>query len=246
MAESFSINCPQCNSHLPVGEKLMATASKIKCGGCGAVINPAQERVKQGASGGTEAHGGYDFNEFDEGTRAASRAMHRPGGGSIPGSGRAYFLPAAALLIVLLGGQLLWVNKSSWGQRASFQPVYEFICPRFPGFCSLSEMVEAEVQIHGLERAMGDIPGSVLVSGSLINHSTEPRAFPQLFVRFTNLDGQVVASGVFEASNYLAVPVTSNLMRTNQPYKFQLNIASSGRESLSPTLNFQARLLRSI
>ena len=246
MAESISINCPQCDSHLQISGKLMSSGSKIKCGGCGAVINPAQERNKNN-NPSSAPYGGLtnDFNEFDEGMRAASR-MSASGSMALPGAGRAYFVPAALLLIVLLGGQLLWVNKSSWEQRSTFQPIYEFICPKFPSFCSLSEMIEAEVKIHGLEREMGVVPGSVVVSGSLINHSNDLRAFPQIFVRFTNLDGQVVASGVFEANNYLITPVTSNLMQVNQPYKFQLNVASSGRERLSPSLNFQARLLRSI
>ena len=246
MAESISINCPQCSSHLQISDKLMTGASKIKCGGCGAVISPAQERNKNNSTrSGSYSGFANDFNEFDEGMRAASR-MSASGGMNLPGAGRAYFVPAALLLIILLGGQLLWVNKSSWEQRSTFQPIYEFICPKFPDFCSLSEMIEAEVKIHGLEREMGAIPGSVVVSGSLINHSNELRAFPQIFVRFTNLDGQVVASGVFEANNYLITPVNSNLMQVNQPYKFQLNVASSGRERLSPSLNFQARLLRSI
>ena len=246
MQGNVQIICPKCDSRLPISEKLMNSGSKIKCGGCGAVLNPLEESRREAGEGA----GIGSLHEFDEGMQAVGRsAAMSPGAMASRGFGaapRAYFLPVALVLLVLLSGQLFWVNKDSWSQRPALQPLYEFICVRAPRFCNLSNLVETNVEIHGLIRTPGEVPGSVLISGSLINHSSEPVDFPQIFVRFTDLDGRVVASGVFDRNSYLHQPVNSPTMFSQQPYKFQLSISSSGREALSSSFNFEAELLRQL
>ena len=252
MPESVTITCPKCNSQLPVSGNLLSPGSKIRCGGCNAVINPLREHKKKDSGGAGSSFNVDNLSEFDEGARAVAGGGYYGGGlsydrgGVAPPANKAYFAPAIFILVLVLGAQLLWVNKNTWSQRSVFQPVYEFVCTRFSNFCSISDLVETKVQIHGLSREMGEIPGSVVIAGALINHDPSPAPFPRLFVRFSDLDERVVASGIFEYNTYLAQPVANNFMTSQQPYKFQINISSGGREQLNPSLNFEAQLLRRV
>ena len=241
MLGSVQITCPQCDSRLPISDKLMNSGSKIKCGGCGTVLNPLEESRNSSSKGG--------LHDFDEGMQAvAGRSGAMAPGAMYPGAmstgARLYFLPMALILLILLSAQLFWVNKDSWSQHPAIQPLYEYVCLKAPRFCTFSELVETNAEIHGLTRSSGEVPGSVLISGSLINHSNRRIDFPHIFIKFTDLDGRVVASGVFDRDNYLLEASESETMLSRQPYKFQLSISSSGREALSSSFNFQAELLR--
>lgn len=151
----------------------------------------------------------------------------------------AWALANIALIAVLLG-QYAYFNREELAQYPELRPWLTQLCDTFgcdvplqkdPGRISLANRV---VQSHpGHEHAL-------LIDATLVNEAAFVQAYPQVELRFSDLNNQLVAGRRFRPAEYL--PPGTDIkkgMAPREPVKFSLEIADPGKQAVS----FQFNLL---
>ncbi len=151
----------------------------------------------------------------------------------------AWALANIALIAVLLG-QYAYFNREELTQYPDLRPWLTPFCDvlgcdvpllKDPSRISLANRV---VQSHpGHEHAL-------LIDATLVNEAAFTQAYPELELRFSDLDNQLVAGRRFRPAEYL--PPGTDIpkgMTPRQPVRFSLEIADPGKQAVS----FQFNLL---
>lgn len=151
----------------------------------------------------------------------------------------AWALANIALIAVLLA-QYAYFNREELAQYPELRPWLTQLCDTLgcdvplqkdPGRISLANRV---VQSHpGHEHAL-------LIDATLVNEAAFVQAYPQVELRFSDLNNQLVAGRRFRPAEYL--PPGTDVkkgMAPREPVKFSLEIADPGKQAVS----FQFNLL---
>ena len=151
----------------------------------------------------------------------------------------AWALANIALIAVLLG-QYAYFNREELTQYPDLRPGLTQFCNvlgcdvpllKDPSRISLANRV---VQSHpGYEHAL-------LIDATLVNEAAFTQAYPELELRFSDLDNRLVAGRRFRPAEYL--PPGTDIpkgMTPRQPVRFSLEIADPGKQAVS----FQFNLL---
>jgi predicted Zn finger-like uncharacterized protein len=119
---------------------------------------------------------------------------------------------------------------------------------RTPDIVSLSPTLEspssgkaplspAQVRILSAEvRKSKSAPGGLAIEGTLFNASTHGLAFPQLLVRFTNLEGRIVDEGVFPPADYLPIQTRDPIIPAHGAVGFRLRVIDPGAKAVGFSL----------
>lgn len=151
----------------------------------------------------------------------------------------AWALANIALIAVLLG-QYAYFNRTELAQYPDLRPWLTSFCAtlgcdvpllRDPARISLANRV---VQSHPAHEH------ALLIDATLVNEAAFTQAYPELELRFSDLDNRLVAGRRFRPAEYL--PSGTDILKgmtPRQPVKFSLEIADPGKQAVS----FQFNLL---
>ena len=143
------------------------------------------------------------------------------------------------LLILLLGIQWLYFNRTELASTSTWRPTMERFCAFL--HCDLPLRADLE-QIELIDRDVRKHPGAedaLLINATIINHARHVQPYPLFSVSFSNLYGKPFAVRHFRPAEYLGDSAASYTgMIPDTPVQAVLEIADPGEEAVSFQLDF--------
>ena len=261
--------CPTCSTIFAIqAEHLLAAAGRVRCGECGQVFRafdyvyedlatvqaalaeyhaPQVNRhvnewpVGSGDAGGeVEADGGYDV--FADNS-AAGILMQPEFSGAVSGSTLFWRNLAKGTIIgallLLLGGQWLYFNRTELALESVWRPKLEDLCSllhcELPLRVDLSriELVSRDVRKHP------QVAGALQINATLVNRAGFTQPYPVLAITFSNTSGTPVAARRFNPAEYLGEQADLEAgMATDTPLQVMLEIEDPGEDAVSFQFEF--------
>jgi hypothetical protein len=89
-------------------------------------------------------------------------------------------------------------------------------------------------------RSHPDLSGALIVDAIIVNQADFAQPYPVLELRFTSIDGNLVAGRRFQPAEYLSGELLgSTQMATLTPIRIELQIEDPGGEAVNYFLNFR-------
>jgi predicted Zn finger-like uncharacterized protein len=253
--------CPSCSTVFAIrAEHLLAAAGRVRCGACDQVFRAfdyvyedletvqsaladyharqtdrhAKERQDSAGYAGEEA-GADDAQddllmppEFTDIWSERSHIWRNLAKGAVIGA-----------LLLLLGVQWLYFNRTSLAAQNDWRPGLELFCSLLrcdlPLRVDLSriELVNRDVRKHPR------VAGALLINATLVNRADFPQPYPILEVTFSNSTGTPVAARRFNPDEYLDDQVDIKAgMPVNTALHVMLEIEDPGKDAVSYQFEF--------
>lgn len=155
----------------------------------------------------------------------------------VAGSKRKLLFVLLAVNILALLVQLLFFYSAELSLNEGYRPIIKSICEK--AGCPISQQRNINL-IHGDALVIRDHPetsGALEVEFILTNRATFPQAFPNLSLKFTDLDNRLVAQRIFEPLIYLRGTLTDlPVMAIQKSYRIKISIMDPGAEAISYSL----------
>ncbi len=143
------------------------------------------------------------------------------------------WLPGITLMIAVAIGQVAFFKMSVYAQMTEYRPTYVLVCRylgcEVPEYENHDELRTPELVIRGHPER----PEALLVDVLLLNSGPFRQTFPGLRLQFYDVHGEVVASRVFRASEYLGGEMRGlKLMPAETEVRLSLEIIDPGTDAL--------------
>lgn len=242
------VECPQCHALYRIKpHHLSAAEGWVRCGECGHIFE-AQDTLSEEDEQYLKIPPPRTDETVKPGHTAQDITPAVPPGQlkeepKSPGPRRVlttvlWSLSIVALLVLLMG-QYLLSNRDQLAQIPSLRPLLSHLC-KLDG-CTLQPL-RALHNIELLNRNIFTPPHShhVLAMMATINNTASfPQPYPIVQISFANLQGKIVAIGVFKPSQYLPHPVPSNKeMPPNTPISIEVAFNDPGPQAVSYEFSF--------
>jgi hypothetical protein len=148
-------------------------------------------------------------------------------------------IAASILLVVLLLGQLAWIERYQLVRLPQLRPALAFVCQSLN--CDLPlrhdigrvEMLEREVRDHP------HVSGALLINASFVNRAGFAQAYPVFEVSFSDVSGTPVAVRRFPPEEYLiGQQDVSNGMAPGERAQLMLEVVDPGDRAVSFQFDF--------
>ena len=153
---------------------------------------------------------------------------------------RRLWVPAvAAVLCLLLAGQILYLQLPEWSKDPGMRSFYQAVCDL--AGCELPEIraVDAFRTRNLMVRSHPDLQNALVIDAVIVNSAAFPQRYPHLELRFTSVGGLLVAGRTFAPEEYLAGEVRpGQLMPEHTPVQVSIEIADPGDQAVNYTLSF--------
>ncbi len=143
-----------------------------------------------------------------------------------------WYLSAAACVLLLVL-QHVWFQRDVYSQNVDFRPYYERACSTLP--CDLPEYRNPDAlnTSNLVIRSHPDIDNALMLDAILANHDNYRQRFPDVELRFTNLENRPVARRRFSPREYLAGELRGiRYIPANTEVRFSLEIQDPGSGAL--------------
>ena len=255
-------SCDQCNSRFRLTEAQLREAyGKVRCSQCGAVFNAllglknyegelpadyqqhlpeanlqAQPLIDTNAESGDGADA--ELRQRESQTLSLHEAMY--------GSERHSFFSLAPLswfigilLLSALGiAQAIYYQRYQLIEDPRFQQQVINLCQLLP--CAEREFASLE-QIRLLERNVFTHPitsNALMVTGSFINQAPFAQRMPDLLISLFDVKGKLIANRRFRPNEYLLEERNRNVVKSQLPIQFRLEIVDPGTDALTYEFEF--------
>lgn len=152
---------------------------------------------------------------------------------------RAPWALAALLLLLVLAAEVVWLRFDAFAQAPTTRPLAQRICDELD--CTLP-MRRAPYAIRSqrlLVRSHPSRDDGLRVDAVIVNRAEFPQPFPVLELRFSDIDGDLVAARYFEPSTYLAGELAGRReMPVGAPVQLSLELVDPGARAV----NYEMRL----
>lgn len=143
------------------------------------------------------------------------------------------WLPGITLMIAVAIGQVAFFKMSVYAQMTEYRPTYVLVCRylgcEVPGYENHDELKTRELVV----RSHPEEPEALLVDVLLLNSGPFRQTFPGLRLQFYDVHGEVVASRVFRASEYLGGEMRGlKLMPAETVARLSLEVIDPGTDAL--------------
>lgn len=150
------------------------------------------------------------------------------------------------LLLNLLGllalfGQYVGYHFDELARNDRLRPWFEAVCPRIG--CTLPSKVDiSQIRSSNLTvRSHPEFSGALVVDAILYNRASFSQPFPALELRFTDLNGRLIASRRFRPSEYLSGELAGRReMPPQTPIHISLEILDPGPAAVNYSLSFHS------
>jgi predicted Zn finger-like uncharacterized protein len=261
--------CPTCSTMFAIkAEHLLAAAGRVRCGTCGQVFRAfdyVYEDLESVQSALAEYHARQTVRHAkerqDDSGHAGEEVVADDGLGVLDSTShddfpmppefadtwaeRSHFgqnLAKGAIivtLLLLLGVQWLYFNRTSLAAQAEWRPGLESLCSflrcELPLRVDLSriELVNRDVRKHPR------VAGALLINASLVNRADFRQPYPILEVAFLNSSGTEVAARRFSPVEYLGDQVDIKAgMPVGTALQVMLEIKDPGEDAVSFKFEF--------
>lgn len=146
----------------------------------------------------------------------------------------------AGIFVLALFAQVFYFQLPTWSRDPSWRPLYETACAWFG--CVLPEMRDLKrMRTRNLAvRSHPDLRGALVVDAVIVNEAGFEQAYPDLELRFTAVNGSLVAGRRFAPGEYLAGEAAgARLMPAATPVQVSLAIEDPGPDAVNYTLSFR-------
>ena len=144
-----------------------------------------------------------------------------------------------ALLGLVLLGQVAYLKRDVLAQIPSLRPAVAQLCA-LTG-CELPPLRDlAAIQIESRDvRSHPERPNALVVNATFVNTADFPQPFPVMRLRFTDIQGRVVAERQFQPREYLGPDIDIERgMPPGVPIHITLEIADPGQEAVNFEFDF--------
>lgn len=149
-------------------------------------------------------------------------------------------LVAIGVLAVSLSGQLAWFHRHTLAERASVRPWLELVCEYAP--CELPPMRRPEA-VSVVERVITEHPDrnqALVLTATITNTADAGQPWPQLGLRLSALNGDIIARHWLAPATYRANPSAGDdVMRPGKHYALRVVFARPEREVAGFELAFR-------
>ncbi|MDB4583307.1 zinc-ribbon domain-containing protein [Draconibacterium sp.] len=263
LGDVMETTCDQCNSRFRLTEDQLRQAyGKVRCSQCGAVFNAmlglknfagelpadydqeylpdmdlqAQSHADSDAKSADSADA--EIRQRESQTLSLHEAMY--------GSERRSFFSLAPLswfigilLLSALGiAQAIFYQRYQLIEDPRFQQQVITLCGLLP--CAEREFTSLE-QIRLLERNVFTHPiasNALMVTGSFINQAPFAQRMPDLLISLFDMKGKLIANRRFRPNEYLLQDRNRNVVESQLPIQFRLEIIDPGTDALTYEFEF--------
>jgi predicted Zn finger-like uncharacterized protein len=261
--------CPTCSTVFAIkAEHLLAAAGRVRCGACDQVFRAfdyvyedleavqsalAEYHARQTVRHAKEWQDDSGYAGEEVGADDAQDDLDAPSPDDLlmppeftdTWSERSHFgrnLAKGAIigaLLLLLGVQWLYFNRTSLAAQSDWRPGLELFCSFLQ--CDLPlradltriELVNRDVRKHPR------VAGALLINATLVNRADFPQPYPILEVTFSNSTGTPVAARRFHPDEYLGdQAVIKAGMPVNTALQVMLEIEDPGKDAVSFQFEF--------
>jgi predicted Zn finger-like uncharacterized protein len=246
-------SCDQCNSRFRLTEAQLREAyGKVRCSQCGAVFNallglknyegelPADYEQQHLPETDAKSEDSADAGVSPRENQALS--LHE----AMYGSERRSFFSLAPLswfigilLLSALGiAQAIYYQRYQLIEDPRFQQQVINLCQLLP--CEEREFASSE-QIRLLERNVFTHPiasNALMITGSFINQAPFTQRMPDLLISLFDVKGKLIANRRFRPNEYLLEDRNRNVVASQLPIQFRLEIIDPGTDALTYEFEF--------
>lgn len=147
----------------------------------------------------------------------------------------------AVLAAGLLAFQYLWFHFDELARQDRYRPWFQQLCPAVG--CSVPTRVDiARIKSSNLVvRSHPDFKGALIVDAIIYNRAPFAQPFPLLELRFSDLNGQLIASRRFKPAEYLSGELAGRgEMPSQTPIHIALDILDPGPRAVNYSLSFRS------
>ncbi|CAG8869463.1 hypothetical protein PS627_03536 [Pseudomonas fluorescens] len=141
----------------------------------------------------------------------------------------------------LLGFQYLWFHFDELARHDRYRPWFQQLCPAVG--CTVPTRVDiARIKSSNLVvRSHPDFKGALIVDAIIYNRAPFAQPFPSLELRFSDLNGQLIASRRFKPAEYLSGELAGRgEMPSQTPIHIALDILDPGPKAVNYSLSFRS------
>jgi len=148
-------------------------------------------------------------------------------------------------LIILLGlsalvAEIFWLQFEGWSRDTAIRPIYAVACDWIGCQLPVLRDVEKMSTRNLVVRSHPDLSGALIVDAVIVNQADFAQPYPVLELRFTSIDGNLVAGRRFQPAEYLSGELLGRTqMATLTPIRIELQIEDPGGEAVNYFLNFR-------
>ncbi len=209
--------CPECQSTFRITPaQIKAREGLVRCGRCRAVFQAEQHLVRRLPAGTAPEPSRAKTRERDgerkrrkrtrETTARADQAelfpFARPPDAARLRRRRVAWSALAALLVLALAGQIVFLNSIALARHPELAPWLESYCEWLG--CALKP--PPDVARIELETSIAPHPrfvNALRIRADLVNRADHPQPLPRMEVTLTDSEGRVLARRVFSSAHYL-------------------------------------------
>ena len=136
--------------------------------------------------------------------------------------------------------QIFWFQFEDWSRDTAIRPIYAVACDwlgcQLPVLRDIKKMSTRNLVV----RSHPDLSGALIVDAVIVNQAEFAQPYPVLELRFTAMDGKLVAGRRFQPAEYLSGELLgSTRMATLTPIRIELQIEDPGTEAVNYFLYFR-------
>lgn len=143
--------------------------------------------------------------------------------------------------LLALATQYINYHFAELARQDQYRPWFEQLCPELG--CTLPSKVDISLikSSNLVVRSHPDFAGALIVDAILYNRAPFSQPFPLLELRFTDINGQLLASRRFKPSEYLAGELAGRAeMPPQTPIHIALDILDPGTRAVNYSLHFHS------
>ncbi|MBI6926019.1 DUF3426 domain-containing protein [Pseudomonas putida] len=146
-------------------------------------------------------------------------------------------LIAAAMLAL----QYVWFHFDELSRQDQYRPLFEQVCPvvgcQVPSRVDVNRIKSSNLVV----RSHPDFKGALIVDAIIYNRAPFAQPFPLLELRFSDLNGQLIASRRFKPAEYLSGELAGRgEMPSQTPIHIALDILDPGQRAVNYSLSFRS------
>ena len=257
-------SCDQCKSRFRLTEAQLRQAyGKVRCSECGVVFNALlrlknyegelpdnyhEQQLLEQQLNESRLPDDAEIDSFDSAQtdirnhEPVALSLHEAMYGS---ERRSWFSPGplswliGILLLSALGiAQAIYYQRYQLIENPRYQQQVINLCQLLP--CA-EQSFSSSQQIRLLERNVFTHPvtsNALMVTGSFINQAPFSQKMPELLISMFNVQGKLIANRRFKASEYLLEDRNRNVVVSQVPIQFRLEIVDPGSDALTYEFEF--------
>jgi predicted Zn finger-like uncharacterized protein len=187
-------------------------------------------------------HGGVSFDDEIAADPVVAEPLAREPFtfGPEPTKHRWWVTLATLVAVLALIAQVMWYQFETWSRDLDIRPFYALVCEQMG--CKLPVMIDIERMLASnlVVRSHPEVANALLVDAIIVNRADFVQPFPVLELRFTSLQGNLVAGRRFQPAEYLAGELKGvTLIEPQVPIHVELAIEDPGESAVNYFLTFR-------